>query len=479
MTSSAVPLCVDLDGTLTRTDLLFESVARLLKTKPWLMLALPFWMLRGRAALKRRLAQNVSIDAASLPYHSELLAWLHRERATGREILLVTAADESLANQVASHIGLFDRVLASNGVINLKGEQKLNALRSQLPEGFEYAADSWDDLPVWRHCANAIVVGATPAILDEVRKHVQDMTALDTRNVSSRQLWLSLRPHQWLKNILIFVPLITSHQFLRPDLVLKAGVTFILFSLCASAQYILNDLVDVESDRRHSSKRHRPFASGDLPILSGLILSPVLLAVSIGIALFLSPMFAAALATYFLTSFLYSLDLKKRVPLDAFVLSGLYTFRIIVGHLVTAIPFSMWLLSFSFTLFLSLAFSKRSAELLRLPGAQHTASGRGYRSEDVFQVNLFGVCSAFLSAVIFLLYLQSDNVRALYRQPQFLWFLAPAYLYWVTHLWLRASRGEVNEDPVVFVLKDSVTHAVAAISGVIMTLATGFWQGTT
>jgi 4-hydroxybenzoate polyprenyltransferase len=472
-----VPLCIDLDGTLIKTDLLFESLARLVKQKPWLLLLLPFWGLKGRAALKRSIARRISIDVASLPYNSRFVEWLRREKAAGRKLLLVTAADESLASQVAGHLGLFDGVIASNGRLNVKGKQKLETLQRQLSGQFEYAGNSWADLEIWRHCGSAITVGASPSLLRRVKKDVPRATAFDGRSGSLKHYVAALRVHQWAKNVLVFVPLITSHQFLHPTLLLRSALSFILFSGCSSAQYILNDLVDLENDRRHDTKRRRAFASGDLPLAAGFVLAPVLLAGSLAAAMLLSKLVAAALAAYFILAFWYSLKLKNIVLLDTFVLSGLYTLRIIVGHLVTGVAFSVWLLSFAFFLFLSLAFSKRWAELNNVQRTNGNLAGRGYRVGDMGQVNVFGVCSAFLSAVIFILYLQSDKVRELYREPELLWSLSPVFLYWISRLWIRSSRGEVTEDPVLFVLKDPVTYVVAAVSGLIMLAATAAWPG--
>lgn len=468
-------MCVDLDGTLIKSDLLFESLACLLKEKPWLLFLVPLWSLRGKASLKSSLARRVSLNVASLPYNLALLEWLNEQKAGNRELFLVTAADESLANQVANHVGLFDRVIASNGRRNLKGKRKLESLSQEVPSSFEYVGNAWSDLDVWRHSANAITVGASPALLKHVKEFAPGAVSFEGRRGGVKSWLAALRLYQWAKNILVFVPLIMSHQFLRRKLVLECSISFLLFGLCSSAQYLLNDLVDLETDRRHSAKRRRPFASGNLPLAAGFVLIPILLAVSLVGALALSKLAAATLGAYFVLSFSYSLYFKRVVLLDAFILSGLYMLRIVVGHLVTGVAFSVWLLSFAFFLFLSLAFSKRWAELKNADPSNNEIAGRGYQAGDAPQINLFGVCSAFLSAVIFILYLQSDKVRELYRQPQILWLLSPVYLYWLSRFWIRCSRGEVGEDPVLFVLKDPVTYLIAAMAGVIMMAATTGW----
>ncbi|MFN7937886.1 MAG: UbiA family prenyltransferase [Bryobacteraceae bacterium] len=472
--SHSLPLCIDLDGTLVKTDMLFESLARLLKHKPWLILLVPFWCLQGRAALKRKLASHVSIDVHSLPYNSALVEWLRVQKDL-RQLLLVTAADESIAQPVADHLGIFDRVLASNGSVNLKGKAKLGVLREELRGGFEYAGDSPADLEIWRHCASAVTVGASPSLLRQLRKHVPEVKTFDGPRTSWRHYFSALRIHQWAKNLLIYVPLITAHKVEQLDLLVQSTFCVLVFGLCSSAQYILNDLVDLEADRAHPKKRLRPFASGDLPLRVGFVLAPVLLAVSLSAALLYSKPLAALLALYFVFSLTYSLSLKKLVLVDTFCLSALYLLRIIAGHVVTGVAFSVWLLSFAFFLFLSLAFSKRWTELDLVQKTKGAINGRGYLIDDTLQVNLFGVCSAFLSTVVFILYLQSEKVKELYRNPEILWALSPVYLYWISRIWILSTRGKVQEDPVVFVMKDWVTYIVAALCGLIMWIATKGW----
>jgi len=474
--SNPAQLCVDLDGTLITTDLLFESLARLLKYKPWLLFLIPLWLMRGRAALKRNLAQRVSIDASLLPYNARFLDWLRAEKALGREIVLATAADEIPARAVAAHLGLFSRVLASDGQINLKGGRKLDALRREIGGSFEYAGNSEADLEIWRGCSGAILVNASPSLTKRVEGRFRVVKTFQKEGGVLRSYFRALRVHQWAKNSLIFVPLITSHQLLHGALVVRATIIAALLSLCSSAQYVLNDLIDLDADRGHPIKKQRPFAAGGLPIVSGMVLSAALLTTSLVTAWFISHLLAGLLGTYFIVSLSYSLYLKRILLVDVFVLSGLYTFRIIAGHIVIGAEFSVWLVSFSLFLFLSLAFCKRMAELRILARSGTEMAGRGYEGADASQVNIFGVCSAFLAAVVFILYLQSDKVRELYRRPQILWLLAPVFLYWITRTWMLTHRGKVViDDPVLFVLKDPVTYIVGLISGLIMLAATRDW----
>ncbi len=288
----------------------------------------------------------------------------------------------------------------------------------------------------------------------------------------------ALRVHQWAKNILGFAPLVTSHEIFHFDLVWRCTMAMVLFSLCSSAQYLINDIADLESDRRHPTKKLRPFASGALNPRSGVVLALVLLAVSLCGALALSRAFAVTLAGYTIAALAYSWRLKRVVLMDVFVLSGLLILRVIAGQLVTGVVYSVWLLSFGFFLLLSLAFAKRCAELSNVNADSASLAGRGYQVSDLPQVNAFGVCSAFLAAAVFLQYLQSDRVRELYRVPDLLWLWTPLFLYWITRVWILSSRGRIHEDPVMFALKDRPTWWVAILAVLIMALAGAkSWSG--
>jgi 4-hydroxybenzoate polyprenyltransferase/phosphoserine phosphatase len=471
-----LPLCVDLDGTLIHTDLLIESFARMMRQKPWLVFLVPFWLFQGKAALKHKLALRVSMDMVSLPYNVAFLEWLRAEKAAGRELVLVTAADRILAQQVADHLGLFDSVLASDGITNLKGETKFKTLSDQFRTEFEYAGNSTSDLAIWRHCRSAIAVNAPKNLEARIRKAVPEVVSFAPASRRFRAYVAALRPHQWVKNALVFIPLITAHRLFHGADFLRALLGAVCFSLCSSSQYILNDLADLEADRRHPSKRRRPFASGAIPLAHGFVMSPILLAASLFAAAWLSPLLLTLLILYFCISLTYSLYLKRLVLVDVFVLSGLYTSRVVAGHVATGIRFSPWLLSFSLLVFLSLALAKRYSELLHV-ASSGAIEGRGYRATDLAPVNTFGICSAFLSAIVFMLYIQSSTAVQLYHQPEFLWLLAPLALYWFSRFWLACSRGYLIEDPVIYVMKDKVTYMVGAVAALILFAATRQWSG--
>lgn len=469
-----VPLCVDLDGTLIKTDLMWESLVLLLKRRPWLLLAVPFWLLRGRANLKAKLASVVQLEPSSLPCHREFLEYLRAEKTAGRELYLVTASDAQPAGEVARHFGLFREVLGSNGTLNLRGRNKGARLAERFGErGFDYAGNSPVDLPVWQRARAAIVVNAAPGLENRARQRSEVSRVFSPEHSRVAAFVRALRPHQWVKNVIVFVPLVTSHELTLPGKVTHAVLAFVAFCLCASGAYVLNDLLDLEADRHHATKRLRPFASGDLPLPAGLIAMPLLFAVSVALAWPLSPRFVAALVIYVVLATSYSLHVKRIPLLDVFFLSGLYTIRLIAGHEATGIMYSFWLLVFSIFIFLSLALVKRFLEL----DAAHLRNapeikGRGYTAADRGWVATLGVASGYAAVLVMALYVNSDQVVKLYQRPLRLLLICPLLLYWISRVWMMAHRGQMHEDPIVFALRDRMSYFVGALTLVIIWLAT-------
>lgn len=416
------PLAVELDGVLARTDTLHEGLLRLLKRQPYLAPVVLGWSLRGQAFLRAEVARRVELDVTRLPYDEVLLSHLSEEKARGRRVVLATAADRRVAEAVAAHLGLFDAV-------HPNGEP--------LAGPHEAARPSAPSKPL------------------------------------PRTLLKALRVHQWAKNVLLFVPLLAAHKALNLPLLLQAVLGFISFSLCASSVYVLNDLLDLDSDRQHPTKRRRPFAAGDLPVSTGLWMTPLLLGAGVAVALLLPGAFLALLGTYYAVTLAYSLYLKQVMMLDVLVLAGLYTVRIFGGSLAVGVPTSSWLFTFSMFLFLSLALVKRLSEVHRLRQANAPAApGRGYMAGDYEQLAVLGVSSGYLSVLVLALYITSKEVTALYPYPERLWLLCPVMLYWVGRVWLLAHRGLVNEDPLVFALKDKVSYVVGLIAMGVLLAAT-------
>ena len=469
-TASLPVLCVDLDGTLVKSDTLHDSALAVARHHPSALLKIPAWLMEGKAALKQHLANTVKLDVAHLPYNRELLQYLEQQRSTGRPIYLATAADADTANRIAAHLGIFTGVLASDGKLNLAGKNKLAAFQSRFGDNFSYVGNAIPDLPLLLHCHEPMVANPTPTLRAGLSKAGLKPIRIFEERVPPFKAWLkAIRVHQWAKNVLLFVPLLLAHAW-APGLIAGSILGFFSFCLGASATYIVNDLLDLEVDRQHPRKRRRPFASGDLSALSGGVVVALFLLASIALALLvpavvaaLSPEFTLVkplhfllwLGIYLVTTLAYSLRLKRMVLVDVIVLSGLYTIRIVAGTAATGIPPSVWLGGFSIFFFLSLAFVKRFAELenLRERGGA-SAGGRGYHVSDIEQLRTFGTTSGYASVVVFTLYISNLDAAQLYQHTRRLWLIVPVLLLWISRLWLLASRGKLNEDPVVYAITD-------------------------
>jgi len=466
--SDDVALVVDLDETLLKSDLLLESALTLLGRNPWLVFALPFWLLRGKAYLKQQIASRVDLEIASLPWDERVLA-LVRSAYGQRAVVLCTASDEKLAMAVADHLGLFDAVIASNGQRNMSGHTKAKVLSERYGvRGFDYIGNHRVDLAVWQHARRAIVANATNSLAQAAAKLCPVELYLPAEAGKWKQWVRALRLHQWLKNLLIFVPMLAAHKFYAPEIVVKCTFGFLAFGLCASGVYLLNDLVDLTDDRHHPTKCKRPFAAGQLRLSNGLIVAPSLTFGAFALALLLSPVFAGVLALYYALTLGYSLWLKKRVMLDVVVLAGLYTLRIIAGSTLLAAALSFWLLAFSMFLFLSLAMLKRYTELMIiLDHGKGVSRGRGYAVDDLPLVQAFGTASGYMAVLVLALYINSTASELLYRHPQVLWLLCPVLLYWVSRIWLIAHRGLMHDDPVIFAATDRASQVMVLICAVI------------
>jgi 4-hydroxybenzoate polyprenyltransferase len=464
------PLVIDLDGTLLRTDLLHESTLKMLRGEPQLLLMLPLWLARGKAALKRQIAQRASLDVASLPYDERLLDWIRAERAAGRRVVLCTASDESYAHQVAEHLGLFDEVIASDGRTNVSSHRKAALLTDKFGAGgFDYAGNSRDDLHVWQKARRAILVGLPRAIRPQARANFEVEREFD-RPSAGLATWLrALRLQQWLKNLLVFVPLAGAHQIFNWPLLEQAVLAFFAFGLCASSVYILNDLMDLESDRLHQRKRSRPFAAGVVSPVAGLAVAAVLLLGAFSLTFVMTPQFKFWLALYLALTTAYTFFLKSRVMIDCVTLGGLYTLRIVAGWVAVGLAGSFWLLAFSLFLFLSLAFVKRYAELLiTTKNGAEDVHGRGYKAGDLSIVQTMGVASGFAAVTLMALYINGDTVLRLYSRPEVLWLTIPILLYWVSRMWMQAHRGNMDDDPVIFAVRDRYSLACGALFAAVL-----------
>jgi 4-hydroxybenzoate polyprenyltransferase/phosphoserine phosphatase len=467
------PLFVDLDGTLIASDLLLECLLLRAKHRPLDLLKVPFWLVRGRAYLKARLADD-RLDVTQLPYRKELCEHLASERAKGRPIYLATAADDRLASKVAEHLGLFDGVLASDGEKNLKSVRKLDAIRKIAKAGFAYAGNSRDDLVIWTKAESAILVNAPRAVARQLQCSGKVEQVFSLPGGRWRDLVRVVRVHQWLKNLLVFVPLLTSFRITQTSGICASILAFVAFSLCASATYVTNDLLDIQSDRAHPRKRFRPLASGRLPIPVGIAVAATTLCLGLAVAAAQSFTFATLISAYLVITTTYSWYLKTRVLLDVIVLAGLYTIRIIGGAIAIGVPTSVWLLAFALFVFLSLALVKRCSELMTLKsiGLVETR-GRNYEVNDLKVLWPMGVATAVGSVLVFALYINSADMPTHYRTPSLLWLVALQLFYWLGRLWIKTGRGEMSDDPLVYALTDFGSRVL--IAGMVATTLAAYF----
>lgn len=464
------PLVVDLDGTLIHTDMLHESVLIAFRDSPFETLRIPFILLKGKAFLKQHLASKIEFDPQTLPYNEELLEWLTQQRAEGRRLILCTASDRKIADLVAGHLGIFDEVIASDGVLNIAGKNKAAALVQRFEQhGYDYAGNSRKDLPVWSQANKAVVVNGS----SELVKKARDISTVE-RVFPKRPIGLSswsrvLRIHQWLKNLLLFVPLFAAHDLANGQAWRSLILAFVAFSLCASTVYIANDLLDLESDRLHPRKRTRPFASGVVPAWVGVLFAPLLLIISLSLAALVGQKFLSWLIFYFALTCVYSWIIKRFVLIDCLTLASLYTLRIISGAAAVGHDLSFWLLAFSAFLFISLAFVKRYAELeVHLLSGMKKMHGRDYYTADASLIQTMGIVAGYSSVLVLALYLNSEAVLKRYVAPELIWGAVPVMLFWVSWMWMQAHRGKMHDDPLVFAVKDRASLAAGATFAAIL-----------
>ncbi len=477
--AAASVLVVDLDDTLVRTDTLVEQFVALVFRKPVAALMLLPMLLRGRAAFKDRLAQLQPLDPAALPYNEPLLDFLRGERSQSRPIHLVTAAHQTVADAVAGHCGLFDSAEGSDAGRNLKGARKAERLAERFPGGFCYVGDSRADLKVWAHAESIVLAGATASVAQQARSLGKPLEAEFGRDRPSLKTWRkALRLHQWTKNLLVFLPLLLSQKFTEPHAVLMSVVAFVALGLTASATYLINDLSDLASDRRHATKRSRPLAAGVLRIEHVAVAVPLLLIAAAGLALATSPALLLGLAGYAALTLTYTFRLKRRAMLDVAALASLYAIRIAIGAAVIGTPHSPWLMTFSLFFFFSMSLAKRYAEIhnLRDGGLSRPLPGRGYRTDDGPAVLALGAASSVASVLVVMTYLMEEAFPSnIYEQPDWLWVAPFLLMIWVGRIWLVAGRGELDEDPIAYAISDRFSWKLMVPLVAACVLATIAW----
>jgi len=475
--ASATPdpvLCVDLDHTLVAADTLVEALLRLLRRNPALALLLPWWLLRGRAQFKQQVARRAGLDAARLPYNPEVLALLQQERRHGRTLALATAADRRIAEAVAAHLGLFSTVFASDGRVNLKGQAKADALvRRYGAQGYVYAGDSRADLPVWRHAAGAVLVGGSPRLAARVEALVPDVRRLGGAppNVAAALLRLA-RPHQWVKNLLLLVPLVTAHRVGDAGAWIAAGEGVVAACLASSAVYAANDVTDLDADRTHPAKRARPLASGLLQVRTALLFAAASTLLALLVGARLPAPFGISLVAYLAGTTVYTLWLKRVAYADVVALASLYVLRVQLGAAAIGVPASRWLLGFTALLFLGLALLKRHVEISEALGSgRELRPSRGYSTGQAPIVRWLGLASGLGAVAVLAFYAGSREAALYYARPDLLWGWIPLVALWLARDWMMALQGRMDDDPVAFAVRDGVTYAVLAAMGALLLLA--------
>ncbi len=452
-----VVLMVDLDGTLIRSNLLWESFAAALRQNPVRCLLALFTLFQGRAALKRALGAIGPVDPVALPYRRGFLSWLRREYSHGRQIVLATAADERVADGVALHLRIFDQVLASDGALNNKGNAKLEAIQRCFPgRPFDYCGDSRSDDPLFRAARIAYVVGGDDQVIAQARANgnADLQFARGSEPFPWRAWFTAIRPYQWLKNLLVLMPFFSAFLLTDTSALANALVATAAMCLAASSGYLINDLLDMQADRHHPRKRRRPFASGQLTAAEGfagaflLQLGALCLAAVVGWSVLLW------VAIYLLGSFSYSVFFKREPIIDVLLLAGLYTTRVIVGANAVDAERSLWLLAFSVFFFFSLATMKRCGELvLRERHGEQTTAGRAYEPADLQMLCPAGISAGVAAVLVLALYVQSPGVGERYPVPEALWLALAALLAWLSRAWLDTMRGQMHDDPLIYALR--------------------------
>ncbi len=442
---------IDLDNTLVRTDLLLEAAIQFLKRNPFRILKLIGWALKGPLTLKKNLEHQIKIDPLILPYDPKVIDLIREYKRQGFRVLIASASPASWVREVSHHLNLFEGALGTDSE-NLKGIKKYEAIVKNFGvTEFIYVGDDYSDIAIWQRCKSAVVVNGTKETIAALSHEGIKHKIIESRPNYIKTVAKLIRVRQWPKNALLFLPVVAAHALESASL-LSLICGFFGFSFAASSVYIFNDLFDVSSDRQHHSKKSRPIASGDISFFNSIALFILMVVLSLGLGFAAGIPFIKVVVGYWFLNLVYTLYFKKQVVLDILVLSGMYTIRLYAGAAITLTPISNWLLAFSTFFFFGLACVKRYIELLRMKGIH--AAGRGYSYEDADIVRILGVGSGLISILVLLLYIQSPEVSQLYKDQSLMWFMVPIMLFWNARLWVLTGRGQVDDDPVIFALKD-------------------------
>lgn len=477
--NAPLPLYVDLDGTVVRGDTLLETIVLVLRRQPWVFLLMLVWLFRGKTYFKTKLSDRALPSPHALVYHEAFVDFLRQQKQLHRRMYLYSAADERIVSSISAHLGLFDGHKGTQPMgDNMRGQAKLVAIERHAQEvghtAWAYAGDSKVDLPIWRASQEVIAVSANDRLVKVLSGMGKPMQFFPGYRFSFYTWVRSLRLVQWAKNLLIFVPLLVSHST-APDRWWLALIGFLALGFCASATYLINDLLDLGSDRQHRVKCNRPLAAGKIGIGAAICAAIVFLASGLLIGYALGPAFLKCLLLYCFVTLTYSMYLKRIALVDVLVLASLYSLRLFAGAAAVMLPLSNWLVAFSGFIFLSLALAKRCAELEEASDSAQTLSpGRGYQVQDLASLRSIGVASGLLSVLVLSLYIDSYNGRSLYADPAWLWGLCPLMLLWIMRIWLKVGRRQLHgEDPLQHAILDVWSWYILAAMGVLVMLAKG------
>lgn len=462
------PLVVDVDGTLIKTDILHETVMQFAAHHPLQLWRVPLWLAGGRHKLKCELAARVPLDIATLPLREETLARIAAARAEGREVYLASASENGLVQRLADSMGGIRGAFGTDATGNVAGERKAELLNARFGEGgYDYIGDRPVDFPIWRSARKVLAVSHGAGFSRRIGREFPEAEIIAQPRRTHRAYLRALRPHQWAKNVLVFLPTIAGHQF-DPASLLATLLAFICFCFAASGAYVINDVLDLPADRAHPRKRHRPFAAGDLPITDGILLGGLLMGIAIFAAMALPGRFLIMLGGYAALTLAYSLALKRQPLVDVIILGCLYTLRVLGGIAAAGTYYSPWLLMFCLFLFCSLAIVKRCSELIARRHDNGAPSGRGYVVQDLAVLLPLGAAAGYGAVLVVALYLSSIEVRALYTHPVRLWLICPLLLYWISRVLVLCNRDQLHDDPVIFALTDKVSWVTGLLAAAII-----------
>lgn len=456
-----IPLCVDLDYTVLATDILTEQIIRFVQKNPLNILIIFWFLLFGKHHLKKKLNEKVEIAPNELPYRRETLDFLNAEREKGRKLILITASLHQIGEKVNKYLGIFDEVYGTKNNTNLRGKNKAKFLIETFGEkGFDYLGDSRYDIPIWKKANKSYIVSNAPSLIKKVSRFNNFGKIIQVPKITLLSIIKQLRIHQWVKNLLVFLPMVMAHSFNQEKSML-GFIAFFAFCSISSAVYVLNDIFDLPFDRIHPNKKKRPLACGSITINQAIILFVFMLSLGLLLSSSLSSIFLLIAISYILLNLLYSFYFKSIYILDIFLLTFFYSIRIYAGGIATHIQVSKWLLAFSVFFFLSLASLKRYAEIVNLSDSPSKEQlGRPYTLSNSILTLLIGVVSAFAAVLVFILYINSDVVVMFYQNPKFLWLLAFGLLYWLLFLWDIANKGKMHYDLIIEALTNKVSLGI-------------------